>query len=138
MDKYEISIWEDYSDVTSDGKTFLNERKIAVIGSDTMTAQARALEPNFVEDINGTHTFTFKMYYTYIDNETGKKYENPFSKYLINERKVKVFWKNEWYDLVIKKCQEDTSSKSITYTCTDLFINELSKQGYSLVFDTEL
>jgi hypothetical protein len=38
MDKYEISIWEDYSDTTSKGKSFLNERKIAVIGSDTMTA----------------------------------------------------------------------------------------------------
>lgn len=138
MDKYEISIWEDYSDVTSDGKSFLNERKIAIIGSDTMEAQARALEPNLVEDINGTHTFTFKMYYTYVDNETGEKYANPFGKYLINERKVKVFWKNQWYDLVIKKCQEDTSGKVVTYTCTDLFINELSKQGYSLEFDTEL
>ena len=138
MDRYEISIWEDYSDETSDGKKFLNERKIAVIGSDTMDAQARALEPNLVEELNGTHTFTFKMYYTYVDNETGERYENPFGKYLINERKVKVFWKNEWYDLVIKKCQEDTSKKSVTYTCTDLFINELSKQGYSLEFDTEL
>ena len=145
MDKYEISIWEDYPDIIEyeeEGETvtkqILRERKIAVIGSDTMTAQARALEPNLVEEINGTHTFTFKMYYTYVDNETGERYENPFGKYLINERKVKVFWKNEWYDLVIKKCQEDTFKKSITYTCTDLFINELSKQGYSLEFDTEL
>lgn len=138
MDKYEISLWEDYSDETSNGKKFLNERKIAVIGSDTMEAQARALEPNLVEEINGTHTFTFKMYYTYTDNQTGEKYSNPFGKYLINERKIKVFWKDQWYDLVIKKCQEDTSKKSITYTCTDLFINELSKQGYSLEFDTEL
>ena len=138
MDKYEISIWEDYSDETSDGKKFFNERKIAVIGSNTMTAQARALEPNLVEEINGTHTFTFKMYYTYTDNETGEEYENPFGKYLINERKVKVYWKDQWYDLVIKKCQEDTSKKSVTYTCIDLFINELSKQGYSLEFDTEL
>ncbi|MBQ5474379.1 MAG: hypothetical protein IIT65_06685 [Lachnospiraceae bacterium] len=94
MDKYEISLWEDYSDETSDGKKFLNERKIAVIGSDTMEAQARALEPNLIEEINGTHTFTFKMYYTYTDNQTGEKYENPFGKYLINERKVKVFWKD--------------------------------------------
>ena len=138
MDKYEISIWEDYSDETPEGKKFLNERKIAVIGSDTMEAQARALEPNLVEEINGTHTFTFKMFYTYVDNETGETYSNPFGKYLINERKVKVLWKNQWYDLVIKKCQEDTSKKSITYTCTDLFINELSKQGYSLEFDIEL
>lgn len=138
MDKYEISLWEDYSDQTSSGIQFLNERKIAVIGSDTMEAQARAIEPNLVEEINGTHTFTFKMYYTYTDNQTGEKYDNPFGKYLINERKVKVLWKKQWYDFVIKKCQEDTFKKSVTYTCTDLFINELSKQGYSLEFSTEL
>ena len=134
MDKYEISLWEDYSDSTS----VFKERKIAVIGSDTMKSQARALEPNLVEELNGTTTFTFRMYYTYTDNITGETYENPFGKYLINERKVKVFWKNKWYDLVIKKCQEDTSKKSVTYTCKDLFINELSKQGYSLEFDTDL
>lgn len=140
MDRYEISLWEDQPAIIN-GKSVLKEQKIAVIGSNTMVeqgVQARALEPNLVEEINGTHTFTFKMYYTYTDNMTGEKYENPFGKYLINERKIKVFWKNEWYDLVIKKCQEDTSKKSITYTCTDLFINELSKQGYSLEFDTEL
>ena len=134
MDKYEISLWEDYSDSTS----VLKERKIAVIGSDTMESPARALEPNLVEELNGTTTFTFRMFYTYTDVRTGETYENPFGKYLINERKVKVFWKNKWYDLVIKKCQEDTSRKSVTYTCKDLFINELSKQGYSLEFDTEL
>lgn len=138
MEKYEISLWEDYQKT---GENFFREKKIAVIGSSSMAehgVQARALEPNLVEDINGTTTFTFKMYYTYTDNKTGEKYENPFSKYLVNERKVKVFWKNKWYDLVIKKCQEDSANKSIVYTCTDLFINELSKQGYSLEFDTEL
>lgn len=140
MNKYEISIWEDFPD-TSSGVSFLNERKIAIIGSDIMREQNiqwRALEPNLVEDINGTHTFTFKMYYTYLDTITGERLENPFIRYLVNERKVKVKWQDEWYDLVVKKCQEDTSSKSITYTCTDIFINELSKQGYSLEFDTEL
>lgn len=140
MNKYEISIWEDFPD-TSNGVSFLNERKIATIGSDIMREQNiqwRALEPNLVEDINGTHTFTFKMYYTYLDTITGERLENPFIRYLVNERKVKVKWQDEWYDLVVKKCQEDTSSKSITYTCTDIFINELSKQGYSLEFDTEL
>ena len=137
MDKYEISIWEDFSDWYN-GKEFLNERKIAIIGSDTMTAQARAIEPNLVNELNGTNTFTFKMYYTYIDNRTGEKYENPFGKYLINERKVKVYWKDKWYDMIIKKCQEDTSKKVVTYTCKDLFINELSKNGYSLEFNTDL
>jgi hypothetical protein len=67
------------------------------------------------------------MYYNYLDNQTGEKYANPFGQYLVNERKVKVFWKDKWYDFVIKKCQEDSSKKSVTYTCKDLFINELSK-----------
>ena len=136
MDRYEISLWEDYID----GST-LKERKIVTIGSDSMTTQgvqARAIEPNLVEEINGSYTFTFKMYYVYTDNITGQTYANPFQKYLVNERKVKVYWKNKWYDLVIKKAQEDTSKKIVTYTCQALFINELSQQGYSLEFDTEL
>ena len=134
MDKYEISLWRDGFNNNGD----YYEEKIAVIGSDTMEAQARALEPNLVEEINGTSTFTFKMYYTYVDNQTGERYDNPFGQYLVNERKIKVYWKNKWYDFVIKKCQEDTSRKCVTYTCKDLFINELSKQGYSLEFSTEL
>ena len=32
---------------------------------------------------------------------------------------------------------ENNSDKSITYTCTDLFIHELSKNGYELNFDPE-
>lgn len=115
------------------------EEKIAVIGSDTMTSNCRAYEPYLIENVNGTHTFTFKMYYKY--SEKGKEeilLDNPFLNLLVNERKVKVFWKDEWYDLVIKKITEDSSGKSVTYTCTDLFINELSKNGFNLEFDSEL
>lgn len=57
---------------------------------------------------------------------------------MVNERKVKCFWKGEWYDFIIKNCQEDSSGKSITYTCTDVFINELSKNGFNIILDTEL
>lgn len=141
MDKYEISLWEDYQDstvVNNQTVTFLNERKLCVIGADTMVSQARALEPKLVENINGTHTFTFKMFMKYVDNETGETYDNPFLHLLVNERKVKVYWKDTWYDLVIKRCQEDSSGKSIIYTCTDLFINELSKNGFELNFTTDL
>ncbi|MBQ4060601.1 MAG: hypothetical protein IJD46_01115 [Bacilli bacterium] len=138
-EKYEISLWEDYLvPVTKESPEHYDERKLAIIGSDTMTAQWRALEPRLVENINGTNTFTFKMYYTYIDNETGEKVQNPVSKLMVNERKVKVFWKNKWYDLVIKSIQEDSNGKSYTYTCKDLFINELSKTGFNLEFDEKL
>lgn len=137
-DRYEISLWEDYPDVTVDNTPFLNERKLCVIGSDTMNTCARAVEPKMVANVNGTHTFTFKMYYTYIDEITGEPYQNPFLNLLINERKVKVFWKNEWYDMLIKDMAEDSSGKSVIYTCQDLFITELSKNGYNLEFTSDL
>lgn len=136
-DKYEISLWDDYLVVASgDIPAHYEEKKLVVIGSDSMTSPCRAEEPKLVQNINGTNTLSFKMRYTY--REEGKDYKNPFLKYLVNERKIKCFWKDKWYDFVIKDCNEDSSSKSITYTCKDLFINELSKTGFNLEFDTEL
>ena len=138
-DKYEISLWQDeIVDAVGDIPEHYEEKKIAVIGSNTMTAQWRAVDPKLVENINGTNTFTFKLYYTYVDTETGEKKTNPFLNLLVNERKVKVLWKDKWYDLVIKSIQENSGDKSITYTCKDLFINELSKTGFELEFDNEL
>ena len=138
MNKYEISLWEDYPDTTEDGVSFLNERKLCVIGSDTMTSSIRACEPKFVENINGTHTFTFKMFYTYLDEYTGEQINNPFRALLVNERKVKVFWKDDWYDLIIKNIDDDSNSNSATYTCKDLFITELSKNGYNIELTSDL
>lgn len=138
MDKYEISLWEDFLDVTSAGVEFLNERKLCTIGSDDMETQTRALEPKMVSNVNGTNTFTFKMYNNYIDDFTGEKFKNPFLSLLINERKVKVLWKNKWYDLVIKNIDEDSTGKGTTYTCEDLAITELSKNGYNLEFSSDL
>ena len=143
-DKYEISLWEDeliaaFTNVEGNKiPEHYEEKKIAIIGSNTMTSQCRAIDPKLVENINGTNTFTFKMYYTYVDTETGKRETNPFLKLLVNERKVKVLWKGKWYDLIIKSIQENSGDKSITYTCKDLFVNELSKTGFDLEFDNEL
>ena len=140
MKNYEISIWED---VTNTIDTF-QEKKIAVIGSDSMTSEARAFDPVLVRNINGTHTLTFKMYYVCNDfsldgMEKGfEKYSNPFIPLMVNERRVKLHWKDKWYDFVIKNCQEDSNDKTITYTCKDLFLNELGKTGFNLEFDNEL
>ena len=84
--KYEISIWKDYLE-----DSVLKEKKVAVIGSDSMTSKQRAYEPNLVEEINGTRTFTFKMYYTLrednfsfkansfdLESNTTKNIQNPF------------------------------------------------------------
>lgn len=140
MEKYEISLWENiWVEPEIEGeKGYYDERKICVIGANDMTTSVRAIEPKFVDNINGTHDFSFKMYKRYIDNTSGESILNPFDKYLTNERKVKVFWKDKWYDFIIKKIQESSFDKSIVYSCEDLFIYELSKNGYELNFDTEL
>lgn len=141
-DKYEISLWEDYLvDAEENVPAHYEERKIAVIGSDTMTSPCRAYNLKLVENINGTNSFTFEMFYTYRENngaEANVDQQNPFLNLLVNERKVKCKWKDKWYDFIIKNCQEDSSGKKITYTCQDLYINELSKNGFSLTFDNEL
>lgn len=141
--KYEISLWEDrLVPQTGEGQSIVpehyEEEKVCIIGSDTMTSQVRALEPKLVRNVNGTNKLTFKLYYTYIDNETGKRIQNPFTSLLVNERKVKCKWEDQWYDFVIKGIQEDSNGKTITYTCEDLYINELSKTGFSLEFDQKL
>ena len=64
--------------------------------------------------------------------------------YLTNERKVKLKYgktadgADKWYDFIIKNISEDSSTKAFTYTCKDLFVNELSKTGFEIEFDTEL
>lgn len=132
--KYEISIWED---VLSEDNSF-EEQKLIVIGSDTMTSESRAREPKLITNINGTNKFSFNMYYNYIDTRTGEEVNNPYTKYLINERKIKVLWKNKWYDFIIKQIKEDQVNHLFTYTCEDAFITELSRNGFNLTFATEL
>lgn len=133
--KYEISVWADTYD--SELNKFV-EQKIIVIGSDTMTSEARAREPKLINNINGTNKFSFNLYYRYIDTRTGEEVENPYLSFLVNERKIKVFWKNEWYDFLIKSIKEDQFNHVFTYNCEDCYITELSRNGFELEFATEL
>lgn len=145
MNKYEISVWEDYFVPASGSiESHYEERKLCIIGSNTMTDGSRALEPNLVLNVNGTHTLSFKMYLFYIDTLTGERVDNPYVKLLVNERKIKVYWDNgqedendKWFDLVVKDISEDSDSNTVTYTCEDLFINELGKSGFELNFSDE-
>lgn len=133
--KYEISVWED---ILSDDNNYFGEQKIIIIGSDTMTSENRAREPKMINNINGTNKFTFNMYYSYIDTQTGERVKNPYINLLINERKIKVLWKDKWYDLLIKQIKEDQVNHVFSYTCEDAFITELSRTGFNLTFATEL
>ena len=150
---YEISLWEDvlvwvgksgeeYLDVTKMEEEvdyqYYKEIKLCTIGSDSMQSQNRAVNAKFMRKINGENTLTFTIYYRYVDNITGKKTENPYVRYLVSERKVKLKYDGEWFDFIIKNIQENSESKAFTYTCKDLFVTELSKTGFEIELDNEL
>ena len=138
LKKYEISVWEDELITLDNGDSYYKERKIAVIGSDSMTARNRVFSPVLNENVNGEKTLTFSLQHRYFDDRVGDFIENPIQKWLINERKVKLFYDNKWYDFIIKECNESSEEEVFNYVAKDIFINELSKQGYDIEFNQEL
>lgn len=130
---YEISLWRDEWDATK--KVFL-EKRMMTIGSDKMETQSRALEPKLIRKTNGEVTFSFKMYYLYIDNITGEKVENFFTNYLTNETKIKLEYDNRLFHFFIKNIDKDSAAKTYTYSLVDQYVTELSKNGFDLVLDS--
>ena len=140
------------------------EYPIAIIGGDSIKDPSRARDVTLRKNINGSNTLTFTMCARYIDLNNydydferdmewnhgsefigygNEKYnnnyvENPFIKYLKNESKLKLFYKDKWYDFIIKDIQEDSDKLLYKYTAKDLFINELSRNGYDIELSTEL
>ena len=130
---YEISVWDDILE----GEEFV-EKRLGVIGSDKMLSQSRALNPQLGRNVNGTKTFQFEMYRYYTDNITGKRVENPFSGWLISERKVKLKYAGKWHDFIIKDISENSSTYLYTYKLEDAAVIELSKNGFSVILDEQL
>lgn len=136
---YEISVWEDELIPEANGKpSYYKENKIMVIGTDEMTSPNKAFSPVLMKNVNGEVTLTFSMAYKYFDPASDSEVINPFIGYLINERKIKLFYDDEWYDFIIVDHQEDSESMVWQYTAKDALVNELSKNGYNIEFNTEL
>jgi len=134
---YEVSVWEDVL-VEEEDKSYYKEVKIATIGSDQMTAPSRISNVIFIQNVNGQITLTFDLVHKYYDDLINDYIVNPLEKYLVNERKVKLFYNKEWYDFVIKTCEETSDSNVFNYTATGLFANELGKVGYNIVLSNDL
>lgn len=120
------------------------ETKLCVIGSNVMDSPLRASQAKLVSKINGENTLTFNLYSRYYNEDSEQIESNPFLKLLVNERKVKLRLGSlgsadcEWYDFIIKEVKENSDNKAFSYTCKDLFINELSKTGFGIQLDPEL
>ena len=135
---YEISVWEDKLIQNGSDYKFV-ENKLAVIGSNTMTGLNRVYDPVFNKKTNGERTLSFSLRYKYFDPLTGNDgIVNPFAALLVNERKIKLHYDNQWYEFIIKEHSESSDGLEWTYNCTDAFVLELSKTGYNITFDSEL
>lgn len=130
---YELSIWRD----VYKNNEFIEE-KVIVIGSDKMqdaNVQHRAYDISQKRNVNGSRSLTFKLPYLYFNANSGEKVANPFVGLLANETKVKLKHNGKWYDYLIKNIVEDSKSHTCTYSAEDLFVNELSKNGFGAVLD---
>ena len=90
---YEISVWEDVLIPATEGKSsYYKEKKIAVIGSDKMDSPNRVYDAVLKKNVNGEISLTFSLAYRYFDSGVGDVVVNPFASYLINERKIKLYY----------------------------------------------
>lgn len=139
---YEISVWEDrltQIEGSNPAEYTFQEIKLAVIGSDTMSGPNKIYDPVFSKKVNGEKTLTFSLHYKYFDPYSATEdVINPFAALLINERKVKLHYDNEWYEFIVKEHTESSDGLEWTYSCVDAFVLELSKNGYNLEFSTDL
>ena len=135
---YEISIWDDELVTLNNNQTYYKERKIAIIGTDTMTAPSKVFSPVLTLNINGEKTLTFSLQYKYFDETKGDFINNNFANLLVNERKIKLHYNDQWYDFIIKEREESSEEYTYNYTAIDSFTNELARQGYNIKLDNEL
>ena len=133
--EYELSIWEKE---LVDGNT-INETKLQVIGAHDMTHLGRATNVHFKKLLNGTHVLTFQMPIRFFNSEVGDYVQNELIENLFNEQKIKLKFKNQWYEMVVKSINEKKNFKSVMkdFTCSDGFIDELSRTGYDIYLDPE-
>ena len=133
---YELSVWKE----ELNGTNKKIESKGVIIGAHDMNYLGKATSITLTRKLNGTNVLVFSMPDRYFDSLTGEFVRNEFINVLSPESKIKFHYKNRWYEFFIKKVDEKKVLKSYikTFTCTDAFIDELSRNGYGIIFDTEL
>lgn len=137
-----MSVWDET--LGEEGKKI--ETKRAIIATHDMSYEGKARGLQLQKKLNGTHILTFSMPSSFFDNMRGEWVHNEFCDYLFNERKLKLKYRandkseDEWLEFYVKSINESKNHNSIMYdyTCQDAFIDELSRNGYGITFDTEL
>lgn len=134
--EYELSIWYE----TLDENGIVSETKDLIIAAHDMNYLGAAKNLILQTKLNGTHELSFEMPDRFFDSAMGDYVHNEFVDRIFNESKLKLYYRGNWYEFVIKSVSDTKHFKSYMkkYTCTDSFIEELSRNGYGITFDTEL
>lgn len=121
------------------GKQVFEEMEVEELSSDKSTFEGRAYNINLVQNINGMNTLTFSIPKKYFDRKEGKMVKNHLPDMIWNKNKIKLKYKDKWFTFIVNDRVERREDKKIIYdfTCEDMLINELSRTGYSLIFDEE-
>lgn len=157
--KYELSRWVDYP-----ANTGLKEEKLDIIAATGMDFAGRAQNIVLKREYTGKNTLEFDIPVKYFDPLSGATIINSLCQKLVEKTKVKLWrdelWWNpfggaqtyneetecyeytgawqqgRWYDFIVSSHKEKRSKKQLLYSykCDSLFINELSRNGYSLQF----
>ena len=109
-----------------------------IIGAHDMDSVFSAVNPILKKNVNGSVDLTFGLYYKANDPDALDFCINPITQLLVNEAKIKLNFRGEWYDLIVKSCVEDSTNFMYNYTCKDIYVNELNKNGFQVELDTEL
>lgn len=125
-------------------KNSFSEKPVCELGSSTSNFFGKAINPIFYTKIDGTHELSFSLPSHYLDTETGEMLPNDLVKHVSNKSKIRLI-KNpgenqETFHLIVnsKTDKDDDGLLTYNYSCSDAFIEELSKTGYSLSFGEEV
>lgn len=141
ISNYEISLWKKIratATVEGEVKHYFYDKKIAVIGANDLDADEKVFDPILTEQTDGSIELTFKLHKTFYDINRGTIVASLLAGVIVNESLIKLYYKGEWLDFVVKGISENTEDNTLVYTCKDLYVHELSKIGYNVILDVEL
>lgn len=136
---YQILLCEDFY-IEEESNGYFIDRPVCEIASSSSNFDGQAFNIEFYSKIDGTHELSFELPQIYLDEETGINVRNPLIDLLVNKCKLEVQIEDKTYFMVINDRKEDENGIiiSYSYSCTDAFIEELSKTGYGITFSDEI
>lgn len=130
---YQILLCETYYD--KDKKAFIDISSCE-LGSNNSLFRGQAYDIEFVTKIDGTHSLSFSLPRYYFDEEKGEQVLNELVEFVSNKTKIRLNKDDKIFYLVVNNMDivENNGVFSYKYSCSDSYIEELSKSGYGIAF----